>query len=268
MPTPPLTLEESLDLPDLERAIYYALYHNVGAQWNKGIMGKFETLTMGYRDTVRKCKVDGNVRKIAQVAWENWGEDLSQDESIPAPHATLAEQMDSQQHEISSLRAEMAAQLQARNAEALAAEQQAQEKVKAHELRISGAVDFLMGSGSGHSRSEAIEAVRGSLALPWRGTARADGSLPSTWADNSTNYALVGEGFEDSTGLEDSTLRFRRQASGGKNRSVNEKIGKCFTFNKQRQRKGQCLQQGLATIPENSVYMTGCDQKGIQICKE
>ena len=51
---------------------------------------------MGYRDTVRQCKVDGNVRKIAQVAWENWGEDLPQDESIPAPHATLAAQMDSQ----------------------------------------------------------------------------------------------------------------------------------------------------------------------------
>ena len=74
--------------------------------------------------------------------------------------------MDSQQHEISSLRAEMTAQAEARNAEALAAEQQAQEKVKAQELRVSGAVDFLMGSGSGHSRSEAIEAVRGSLALP------------------------------------------------------------------------------------------------------
>ena len=78
----------------------------------------------------------------------------------------LAAQMDSQQHEISSLRAEIDAQVEARNAEALAAEQQAQEKVKAHELRVSGAVDFLMGSGSGHSRSEAMEAVRGSLALP------------------------------------------------------------------------------------------------------
>ena len=60
----------------------------------------------------------------------------------------------------------MAAQVEARNAEALAAEQQTQEKVKAHELRVSGAVDFLMGSGSGHSRSDAIEVVRGSLSLP------------------------------------------------------------------------------------------------------
>ena len=123
MLTPPLTLEESLDLPDLERAIYYALYRNLGAQWNRGIMCKFETLTMGHRDTVRKCKVDVNVRKIAQVAWDNWGEDLPQDESIPAPHAALAAQMDSQQHEISSLRAEMAAQAEAQNAEAVAAEQ-------------------------------------------------------------------------------------------------------------------------------------------------
>ena len=74
--------------------------------------------------------------------------------------------MDSQQHEISSLRAEMAAQVEARNTEALAAEQQAQEKVKAQELRVSGAVDFLMSSGSGHSRSEAAEVVRESLSLP------------------------------------------------------------------------------------------------------
>ena len=163
---PPLTLEESLDLPELERAIYYALYRNVGAKWNRTIMGKFETLTVGYRDTVRKCKVDGNVRKIAQVAWENYGLDISRDESIIAPHAALAAQMDSQQHEISSLRAEMAAQAEARNAEALAAEQQALEKVKAQELRVSGAVDFLLKSGSGHSRAEAAEAVRESLSLP------------------------------------------------------------------------------------------------------
>ena len=81
-------------------------------------------------------------------------------------NAALAAQMDSQQYEISSLRAEIAAQVEARNAEALAAEQQAQEKMKAHELRISRAVDFLMGSGSGHSRSEAMEAVRESLSLP------------------------------------------------------------------------------------------------------
>ena len=86
--------------------------------------------------------------------------------------------------------------------------------------------------------------------------------MPSAWADISANCALVGEG------LEDSTLGFRRQASGGKNRSVDDKTRKCFTFNKQRQRRGQGLQQGLATIPENSVYMTGYDQKGIRICKE
>ena len=71
-------------------------------------------------------------------------------------------------------------------------------------------------------------------------------------------------------GLEDSTLRVRRQASGGKNRSVNEdeKTRKCFAFNKQRQRKEQGLQQGLATIPENSVYMTEYDLKSIQVGKE
>ena len=168
MPTPPLTLEESLDLPDLERAMYYALYRTVGAQWNSRIMGKFETLTMGYRGTVRKCKFDGNVRKVAHVAWENWGDDLS-DEAIPhaesIPHAALAAQLDSQQHEISSLRAELVAKADAWNAESLAAEQQAQEKVKAHDLRVSGAVDFLLSSGSGHSRSEALEAVRESLSL-------------------------------------------------------------------------------------------------------
>ena len=104
---PPLTLEESFDLPEMERAIYYALYRNVGTKWNRVVMGKFETLTMGYRDTVRQCKVDGNVRKMAQVAWENYGID---DESIvDTPHAALAAQMESQQLEISSLRAEMAA---------------------------------------------------------------------------------------------------------------------------------------------------------------
>ena len=149
-----------MDLPDLERAIYYALYRSVGAQWNKGVMGKFETMTMGYRGTVRRCKVEGNVRKIVHVAWENWGD---QDESIPAPHAALAAQMDSQQHEISSLRAEIAAQVEARNAEALAAEQLAQEKVKARDLRISGALDFLLSAGSGHSRSNALETARESL---------------------------------------------------------------------------------------------------------
>ena len=164
---PPLTLEESLDLPELERAIYYALYRSVGAKWNTVVVGKFETLTMmGYRDTVRKCKVDGNVRKIAHVAWENYDVDVSRDESIIAPHAALAAQMDSQQQEISSLRAEIAAQAEARNAEALAAEQDALEKVKAQELRVSGAVDFLLKSGSGHSRIEAAEVVRESLLLP------------------------------------------------------------------------------------------------------
>ena len=123
---PPLTLEESLDLPELERAIYYALYRNVGTKWNRVVMGKFETLTMGYRDTVRQCKVDGNVRKIAQVAWENYGIDVSHDdESTGVPHAALAAQMEAQQLEISSLWAEMAAQVKARNAEALAAEQDA-----------------------------------------------------------------------------------------------------------------------------------------------
>ena len=161
---PPLTLEESLDLSELERAIYYALYRNVGTKWNRVVMGKFETLTMGYRDTVRQCKVDGNVRKIAQVAWENYGID---DESIVyTPHAALAAQMESQQLEISSLRAEMAAQADAKNAEAVAVEQAAIEKVKAQELRVSGAVDFLLNTGSGHSRAEAAEAVRESLSLP------------------------------------------------------------------------------------------------------
>ena len=154
-----------MDLSELERAIYYALYRNVGTKWNRVVMGKFETLTMGYRDTVRQCKVDGNVRKIAQVAWENYGIDDSHDESV-APHAALAAQMESQQLEISSLRAEMAAQADARNAEAVAAEQAALEKVKAQELRVSGAVDFLLNTGSGHSRAEAAEAVRESLSLP------------------------------------------------------------------------------------------------------
>jgi hypothetical protein len=162
---PPLTLEESLDLTEMERAVYYALYRGVGSKWNRGVMGKFELLTMGYRDTVRQCKADGNVRKIAQVAWENYGVDDSGEESF-APHAALAAQMGSQQLEISSLRAEMVAQAEARNAEAVAAEQAALEKVKAQELRVSGAVDFLMSQDSGHSRAEAIEAVRGSLSLP------------------------------------------------------------------------------------------------------
>ena len=48
----------------------------------------------------------------------------SHDESF-ALHAALAAQMESQQLEISSLRAEMAAQADARNAEAVAAEQAA-----------------------------------------------------------------------------------------------------------------------------------------------
>ena len=164
---PPLTLEESLGLPELERAIYYALYRNVGTQWNRVVMGKFETMTIGYRDTVRQCKVDGNVRKIAQVAWENYGIDVSHDdESTVVPHAALAAQMEAQQAEISSLRAEMAAQAKARNAEALAAEQDALEMVKAQELRVSGAVDFLMKSGSSHSRTDATAAVREALSLP------------------------------------------------------------------------------------------------------
>ena len=154
-----------MDLSELERAMYYALYRNVGTKWNRGVMGKFEELTMGYRDTVRQCKVDGNVRKIAQVAWENYGINDSHDESF-APHAALAAQMESQQLEISSLRAEMAAQADARNAEAVAVEQAALEKVKAQELRVSGAVDFLLNTGSGHSRAEAAEAVRESLSLP------------------------------------------------------------------------------------------------------
>ena len=71
--------------------------------------------------------------------------------------------------------------------------------------------------------------------------------------------------------MEDSTLRVQRQASGGKkNRSANEdeKTRKCFAFNKQRQRKEQSVQQGLATIPENSVYMTAYDLKSIRVDKE
>ena len=83
--------------------------------------------------------------------------------------------------------------------------------------------------------------------------------------NNPTNCALVVGS------LEDSTLRVQRQASGGeKNRSVNEdeKTRKCFAFNKQRQRKEQGVQQGLATIPENSVYMTEYDLKSIQVDKE
>jgi len=159
---PPLTLEESFDLPEMERAIYYALYRHVGTKWNSVVMSKFETLTMGYRDTVRQCKVDGNVRKMAQVAWENFG--IDDESSVDTP--ALAAQMESQQLEISSLRAEMAAQADAKNAEAVAAEQAAIEKVKAQELRVSGAVDFLLKTGSGHSRAEAAEAVRESLSLP------------------------------------------------------------------------------------------------------
>jgi hypothetical protein len=162
---PPLSLEDSLDLPEFERAVYYALYRGVGTQWNKGVMSKFEALTMGYRDTVRQCKADGNVRKIAQVAWENYGIDDRDDESF-APHAAMARQLESHKLELDALRAEMAAQEDARNAKAVAAEQAASEKVKAHELRVSGAVDFLMNNGSGHSRAEAVEAVRGSLSLP------------------------------------------------------------------------------------------------------
>ena len=53
-----------------------------------------------------------------------------------------------------------------KNAEAVAVEQAAIEKVKAQELRVSGAVDFLLNTGSGHSRAEAAEAVRESLSLP------------------------------------------------------------------------------------------------------
>ena len=157
-----------MDLPGLERAIYYALYRNVGTKWNKTVMSKFESMTTNYRDTVRQCKVDGNVRKVAHVAWENWGvvEAVACDEPPVAPHAALAAQMESQQQEIRSLRADMAAQADARNAEALAAQQVAQEKVKVQELRVSGAVDFLMKSGTGHSRAEAVEVVRESLSLP------------------------------------------------------------------------------------------------------
>ena len=85
------------------------------------------------------------------MAWENFGINDSHDESV-APHAALAAQMESQQMEISSLRDEIAAQANARNAEAMAAEQAAFEKVKAQELRVSGAVDFLLKSGSGPRR--------------------------------------------------------------------------------------------------------------------
>ena len=84
-------------------------------------------------------------------------------------------------------------------------------------------------------------------------------------ANNLTNCALVVGG------VEDSTLRVQRQASGGKkNRSANEdeKTRKCFAFNKQRQRKKQSVQQGLATIPEHSVYITAYDLKSIRVVKE
>ena len=143
--------------------MYYALYRAIGTRWNPSIMGKFETLTIGYRDTVRKCKADGKVRKVANVAWEEQDDDLS---GNTPHHAALAAQLDSQRGEISSLRAEFAAQAEARNAEALAAEQQAQEKLKAHELRVSGAVDFLLSSGSEHSRNEALETVCEALPAP------------------------------------------------------------------------------------------------------
>ena len=84
-------------------------------------------------------------------------------------------------------------------------------------------------------------------------------------ANNLTNCALVVGG------VGDSTLRVQRQASGGKkNGSANEdeKTRKCFAFNKQRQRKKQSVQQGLATIPEHSVYMTAYDLKSIRVIKE
>ena len=93
-----------------------------------------------------------------------------------------------------------------------------------------------------------------------------DGSVSSVWAGNSANCALVGG---DSG---EPTLGVRRQASGGRKRaksfSESSLNAKCFTFNKQRQRRGQGLQQGLGTIPENSVYMTDYDRKGISICRE
>ena len=83
-------------------------------------------------------------------------------------------------------------------------------------------------------------------------------------ANNLTNCALVVGG------VGDSTLRVQRQASGGKkNRSANEdeKTRKCFAFNKQR-RKEQGLQQSLAPIPENSVFMTEYDLKSRRVDKE
>ena len=90
--------------------------------------------------------------------------------------------------------------------------------------------------------------------------------MPPIRAINPLNCALVGGGCGDST------VRVRRQAFGGKNEngSVNghETTRKCFAFNKQRQRKKQGLQQGLAPIPENSVYMTEYDRKGIHVGKE
>ena len=90
--------------------------------------------------------------------------------------------------------------------------------------------------------------------------------MPPIRATNPSNCALVGGGCGDST------LRVRRQAFGGKNEngSVNgdETTRKCFAFNKQRQRKKQGLQQGLAPIPENSVYMTEYERKGIHVGKE
>ena len=65
----------------------------------------------------------------------------------------------------------------------------------------------------------------------------------------------------------------RRQTSGGKNRSgmpVKDDFvtRKCGTFDKQRVRKEQGVQQGLATIPENSVYMSEYDRKSIRVGRE
>ena len=87
--------------------------------------------------------------------------------------------------------------------------------------------------------------------------------MPSVRATDLTDCALVGGG------LKDSTLRVRRQPSGGKKRVVNENVTtrKCFAFNKQR-REGQGFQQGLAPIPENSVFMTEYDLKSSRVDKE
>ena len=87
--------------------------------------------------------------------------------------------------------------------------------------------------------------------------------MPSVRATDPTDCALVGGG------LKDSTLRVRRQPSRGKKRVVNENVTtrKCFAFNKQR-RKEQGLQQSLAPIPENSVFMTEYDLKSRRVDKE